>query len=116
MTPPVVQSLLADLVRIPSPNPPGDTCAIAAHIASVMSAAGCETRILAPPNKPEAQSVIAVWGAGDPVIMLHAHIDTVPIAQNEAQHWSVDPYAAVVRDGKLYGKGSVWMIKRRWPP
>jgi acetylornithine deacetylase/succinyl-diaminopimelate desuccinylase family protein len=104
---PLVQSLLTDLVRIPSPNPPGDTRAIAAHIAAVMSAAGCETRILAPPNKPEAQSVIAVWGAGDPVIMLHAHIDTVPIAQNEAQHWSVDPYEAVVRNGKLYGKGSV---------
>ena len=39
--------------------------------------------------------------------MLHAHIDTVPIAENEAQKWTVDPYAAKIRDGKLYGKGSV---------
>lgn len=102
-----VQTLLTDLVRIPSPNPPGDTRAIAAHIAGVMRDAGCAVSLLAPPNKPEAQSVIATWGSGDPVIMLHAHIDTVPIAEDEARHWSVDPYAAVVRDGKLYGKGSV---------
>jgi len=41
------------------------------------------------------------------VIMLHAHIDTVPIAADEAQQWSVNPYAAVIKDGRVYGKGSV---------
>jgi succinyl-diaminopimelate desuccinylase len=99
--------LLQDLVRIPSPNPPGDTRALAGHIADVMRAAGCAADVLAPPHKPEAASVIARIGQGDPVIMLHAHIDTVPIAADEAQHWSVDPYAAVVKDGRVYGKGSV---------
>ncbi len=99
--------LLQELVKIPSPNMPGDTQAIAAYIAKVMGDAGCDVKILAPEQKPEAQSVVATLGQGSPVIMLHAHIDTVPIAANEAQRWSVDPYAAVVKDGKLYGKGSV---------
>ncbi len=99
--------LLQELVKIPSPNLPGDTQAIAAYIAKVMGDAGCDVKILAPEQKPEAQSVIATLGQGTPVIMLHAHIDTVPIAANEAQRWSVDPYAAVIQDGKLYGKGSV---------
>ncbi len=102
-----VIELLQELVRIPSPNPPGDTRAIAAFVAERMREVGCEVRVVAPDAKPEAASTIATLGQGDPVIMLHAHIDTVPIAENEAQKWTVDPYAATIRDGKLYGKGSV---------
>ncbi len=99
--------LLQALVQIPSPNPVGDTRAIAEYIAKTMAEAGCQVVTRAPENKPEAVSVIATLGAGDPVIMLHAHIDTVPIAADEAHKWSVDPYAAVIKDGRLYGKGSV---------
>lgn len=99
--------LLQDLVRIPSPNPPGDARAIAVFIADVMRGIGCEVDILAPETKPEAQSVIATIGQGEPVVMLHAHIDTVPIAADEAGHWSVDPYEAIIKDGRVYGKGSV---------
>jgi acetylornithine deacetylase/succinyl-diaminopimelate desuccinylase family protein len=99
--------LLQELVRIPSPNPPGDTRALAGHVADVMRRAGCETRTYAPEAKPEAVSVVATIGQGDPVIMLHAHIDTVPIGANEAQQWTVDPYAGVLKEGRLYGKGSV---------
>jgi succinyl-diaminopimelate desuccinylase len=100
-------ALLQDLVRIPSPNPPGDTQAIAAYIANVLRAAGCDVTVLAPEVKPEALSVIATIGQGEPVIMLHAHIDTVPIAEDEAGKWSVDPYAATIKEGRVYGKGSV---------
>ena len=100
-------SLLQSLVRIPSPNPAGDTRAIADFIAAHMQSLGCTVAKHAPPNKPEAVSVVATLGSGDPVIMLHAHIDTVPIAQDEAGRWTVDPYAATIHDGKLYGKGSV---------
>ncbi|NDJ59544.1 MAG: M20 family metallopeptidase, partial [Chloroflexi bacterium] len=99
--------LLRALVRIPSPNPPGDTQAIAAFIAERMRAAGCQVSTPAPEVKPEAINVIATIGSGDPVIMLHAHIDTVPIAVTEAGHWRVDPYAAEIKEGKLYGKGSI---------
>ncbi len=100
-------TLLQDLIRIPSPNPPGDTQAVADWIADVMRTAGCDVRMPAPESKPEAVNVIASVGQGDPVIMLHAHIDTVPIAEDEAAKWSVDPYAAVIREGRVYGKGSV---------
>jgi len=99
--------LLQALVQIPSPNPSGDTRAIAEYIAQTMAEAGCQVVTRAPEHKPDAVSVIATLGAGDPLIMLHAHIDTVPIAADEAHKWSVDPYAAVIKDGRLYGKGSV---------
>ncbi len=100
-------ALLQRLVQIPSPNPPGDTRAIADFVAEQMRAIGCEARQLAPAAKPEALNTIAVLGAGEPRIMLHAHIDTVPIAATEAEKWSVDPYAGELRDGALYGKGSI---------
>jgi acetylornithine deacetylase/succinyl-diaminopimelate desuccinylase family protein len=100
-------ALLQELVRIPSPNPPGDTRAIAAFVAEQLQAGGCAVRVLAPEAKPEAASVVATVGQGEPVIMLHAHSDTVPVAAAEAQRWSVDPYSAAIREGRLYGKGSV---------
>ncbi|MGQ9849151.1 MAG: M20 family metallopeptidase [Aggregatilineaceae bacterium] len=99
--------LLQDLVRIPSPNPPGDTRAIAAFVAELLQAGGYAVRVLAPEAKPEAASVVATMGHGEPVIMLHAHSDTVPVASAEAQRWSVDPYGAAIHEGRLYGKGSV---------
>ncbi len=102
-----VVELLQALIRIPSPDPPGDTTAIATFIAASLRDIGCEVRTLAPERKPQAVSVVATIGSGDPVVMLHAHIDTVPIAAEEAQRWSVDPYAAVIRDGRIYGKGSI---------
>lgn len=100
-------NLLSELVRIPSPNPPGDSLAIAAFIRDWLLKAGCTVQTFAPPEKPEALSVVATIGTGTPAIMMHAHIDTVPIAQDEAGRWSVDPYAATIKDNKLYGKGSV---------
>ncbi len=63
--------------------------------------------MLAPSEKPEAQSVVARVGAGAPVIMLHAHTDTVPVTQTEAAAWTSDPFSGVERDGK-----SVWQGQR----
>ncbi len=100
-------TLLQRLVQIPSPNPPGDTRAIADFVAEQLRASGCEVRQLAPAEKPEALNTIAEIGTGEPRIMLHAHIDTVPIAATEADRWRVDPYAGLLRDGALYGKGSI---------
>lgn len=99
--------LLQKLIQIPSPNPSGDTRDIADFIAEQMKAIGCEVQMPAPDVKPEAVNVVATLGQGAPIIMLHAHIDTVPIADTEAGKWSVDPYEAVIKDGALYGKGSI---------
>lgn len=102
-----LEALLAELVRIPSPTPPGDTRAIADFIAAELAETGARVQRLAPPEKSEAQSVVAVLGEGDPVVMLHAHLDTVPVADDERGRWSQDPFKPTVKDGRLYGKGSV---------
>lgn len=52
-------------------------------------------------------NLFATLGEGKPAgIILSGHTDTVPW---DGQDWSVDPLAAVVRDGRLYGRGSADM-------
>lgn len=100
-------SLLKALVGIPSPNPPGDHRAIAQFVAGWLTEAGARVSILAPSEKPQAQSVVASLGQGEPVVMLHAHLDTVPVGESEAACWSSDPFSPLEQDGRVYGKGSV---------
>lgn len=103
-----LEQCLADLINIPSPNPPGDCRAIAAYVRDYLEPTGANIKVIHPEAKPDADSVIATLGDGSaPVIMLHAHIDTVPVASDEAGKWASDPFMATVRDGKMYGKGSI---------
>ena len=104
-----IGSLLRELIAIPSENPPGDTTAIANFIASwYADVPGSQVRTLAPPKKPSAPSIIATIGDGSaPMVMLHAHIDTVPVGPSEMLSWESDPFIGEVRDEKIYGKGAV---------
>lgn len=100
--------LLEDLVRIPSPNPPGDARAVAGYLARRLAKSARRVDVLAPPQKAEAKSVVAVIGDGTPpVVMLHAHIDTVPVGDEESLRWSGDPYQPWLAGGRVYGKGAV---------
>jgi acetylornithine deacetylase len=52
-------------------------------------------------------NLFATLGEGKPAgIILSGHTDTVPW---DGQDWSVDPLGAVMRDGRLYGRGSADM-------
>lgn len=103
-----LEQLLSALVNIPSPNPPGDCREIARFIVEWLEPTGATIELLHPPEKDVATSVVATLGDGQaPVVMLHAHIDTVPVAEDEAKHWSYPPFEATIQDGRLYGKGSI---------
>lgn len=52
-------------------------------------------------------NLFATLGEGKPAgLILSGHTDTVPW---DGQDWSVDPLSGLVRDGKLYGRGSADM-------
>lgn len=52
-------------------------------------------------------NLFATIGPADrPGICLSGHTDVVPV---DGQDWSSDPFEAVVRDGRLYGRGTVDM-------
>ena len=103
---------LQGLTRIPTVNPPGQEYRAAAEfIGARLNEFGYAVQFVTADDRPEhtAQhpriNVIGqIAGAAGPAPVLHfnGHFDVVPVGAG----WTVDPFAAVVRDGKLYGRGT----------
>jgi len=100
---------LAELVKVPADNPPGDCAAIAVRAAALLEGMGLRVeRHAVPSDVARANGMIAVtnlvvrerFGDG-PVIALDAHGDAVPPGLG----WTSDPYGAEIRDGFMYGRG-----------
>ena len=53
----------------------------------------------------ERCNLVASLKNGKPKASAYAHMDVVPIDEP----WTVDPFAGIVKDGKLYGRGTVDM-------
>ena len=105
------QAFLADLVRMPSDNPPGDCAPHAERATRLLQAMGLavERHAVPEPLVRDNGMVSCVNlmvrtrfgdGAG-PTIALNAHGDVVPPGLG----WTADPYGAEIRDGKMYGRG-----------
>lgn len=52
-------------------------------------------------------NVIGVMGDGDIKIMYDSHMDTVGV--KDIEEWTVDPFGGEIKDGNIYGRGSVDM-------
>ncbi|HKI99523.1 MAG TPA: M20/M25/M40 family metallo-hydrolase [bacterium] len=103
------EALLAELVRTPSDNPPGDCAPHAARTQSLLEALGLA---VAAHPVPEAECQAAGmrsvtnlivrerFGPGS-TLVLNAHGDAVPPGEG----WSADPYGAEVREGWMLGRG-----------
>jgi acetylornithine deacetylase/succinyl-diaminopimelate desuccinylase-like protein len=100
-----------DLIRIDTSNfgddsGPGERKA-AEYVAASLAEVGIESEILE--SEHGRASVVARWGNQDspkPGLLIHGHLDVVPA---QAADWSVDPFAAEVVDGYLFGRGAVDM-------
>ncbi len=100
---------LAELVRTPSDNPPGDCAPHAARAAALLEGLGFRVERDTVPQPALAASAMTScvnlivrerFGAG-PVVACNAHGDVVPPGAS----WSMDPYAAEIRDGRMFGRG-----------
>jgi len=94
--------LAADLVRIPSVT--GNEKAVADFLVDEYKAMGLEVKVLAENvNRPNV--IARLKGTvGKPTLIFNGHIDTVPVGDEKL--WSVEPLGGVVKDGRLYGRGS----------
>jgi acetylornithine deacetylase/succinyl-diaminopimelate desuccinylase family protein len=94
---------LADLVRIPTVNPPGDEAPLAAHVAERLEALGFSVRLdEVLPGRPNL--IARLHGrAGSPTLLFNTHMDVVAPGAG----WTRDPFAAEVVDGRLYGRGAL---------
>ena len=95
---------LRRLIQFDTTNPPGNELPVARYLETVMVAAGIAVRLLEPaPGRGAVVGRLRGTGARKPVLLL-AHMDVVP-AQRE--QWTVDPFAGVVQDGYVYGRGAI---------
>lgn len=101
-----LEELARDLVRIPTENPPGNEGAAAEFVYDWFREAGIDATLLEEPD-PDRPQVGARVGEDGPTVVLNGHLDVVPAGDPDA--WSADPYAGVVEDGRLYGRGSADM-------
>lgn len=94
---------LRDLVRMDTQDPPGNESQVANYIAAIFKREGIAYEILEPvPGRASIVARLKGTGAKRPVLLL-AHEDVVPV---DRAHWTVDPFAATVKDGTLYGRGA----------
>lgn len=104
MTAPV--DLLTDLLRLDTTNPPGSEEPAAELLGAYLAAAGLATEIYMSPSR-RASVVARLPGPRDvPALILVSHTDVVPV---ERERWSQDPFAAVVTEGHLWGRGALDM-------
>jgi len=101
--------LLQDYVRIDTSNPPGNTTKTADFLARIFARENIPvTRYESEPGKAiviaRLKSTVNP-PAGKPILLLH-HMDVVPA---DKTRWSVDPFAAVIRGGDLWGRGAMDM-------
>jgi acetylornithine deacetylase/succinyl-diaminopimelate desuccinylase-like protein len=106
-----VLEICRDLIRIDTSNygdgsGPGERKA-AEYVAGSLAEVGIDSEIIE--SEPGRASVVAQWGTRDvdrPGLLIHGHLDVVPAF---ADQWQVDPFAADVVDGYLFGRGTVDM-------
>lgn len=67
-----------------------------------MEAHGARTRMDWNADRSKA-NMLATFGEGPGGTVLSGHVDVVPV---DGQNWSSDPFAATVRDGRVYGRGA----------
>ncbi len=101
-----VTRLLQDLIRIDTTNPPGNEIEAVEYLAGVLEREGFECLVLeAEPGRGNLITRLEGSGGG-PSLLFLSHLDVVAA---DPEEWSVDPYAGVVREGYVWGRGALDM-------
>ncbi len=106
---PEMVEFLQELIRIPTVNPPGEGYAECARLLRERyKKLGYEVEYIEAEGRPEHTArhprvnVLARLGDGAPCLHFNGHMDVVPAGEG----WTVDPFAGVARDGKVFGRGA----------
>ena len=101
--------LLRDYIRIESVNPPAETEKAAEFFAAELRRNGLEPKLYrAGPQAKQVNLVVRLPGrdrSKKPLLLLN-HFDVVPVDRSQ---WSVDPFAGILKDGYIWGRGALDM-------
>lgn len=100
-------ALAQSLIRCPSVTP--EDAGALGVLQNVLENLGfeCHRLVFSAPDTPDVDNLFAVIGKGGPHFSFAGHTDVVP--PGARQGWTVDPFAAEIQDGWLYGRGAVDM-------
>jgi acetylornithine deacetylase/succinyl-diaminopimelate desuccinylase-like protein len=97
--------LLVELIRVNTSNPPGQEGKLDELLASRFKPLGFEVDIIQTPEPGKAHFIARLRGDGSKKpILLAAHADVVGV---EREKWSMDPFAGIIRDGYVFGRGAI---------
>ena len=106
-----VIELTRALVRLRTVNEPstGTSEASAAElVATTMRGFGWRPEVVeVAPGRPNVVAVVEGRGGPGPTLMFEGHTDVV--TEGDLSSWTFDPYGAVLRDGRIHGRGSADM-------
>lgn len=94
---------LPELIRLDTTNPPGNETRVARYLKQVADREEISAELLG--DNPQRLNFIARLrgsGAKRPLLLI-AHSDVVPA---DRSNWSVDPLAAIQKNGYIYGRGA----------
>ena len=104
-------ALTQDLVRIPTINPPGaEYLQACEYLEKRLKNAGFEIELIRAIGAPGDSDTYPRWniiGRRDgqrpgPCVHFNSHLDVVEAGSG----WTVEPFSGVIRDGRVYGRGS----------
>ena len=101
-----VVTLLQDLVRIDTSNPPGNEALVAEMLKTRLEPSASRS-ILPTPTTGKAHLIArlpATAPDGRKPLLLAGHEDVVGV---ERALWTVDPFAGVIQGDRLYGRGAM---------
>ncbi|MEO8661401.1 MAG: M20/M25/M40 family metallo-hydrolase, partial [Bryobacteraceae bacterium] len=99
---------LQEYVRIESVNPPADTRSAAQLMKAELERNGFQVTLYESGPKGQTNLVTRMKGRDSskkPLLLLN-HFDVVPV---DRKAWSVDPFGAVIKDGFIWGRGTLDM-------
>lgn len=101
--------ILSGYIRINTTNPPGNEKAGAEYLARILQREGIDAQILDEdalgPGRANLYARLRGDGSKRAIALVH-HMDVVPASP---QHWTVDPFSGLVRDGYVWGRGAIDM-------
>ncbi|VXC22565.1 Putative succinyl-diaminopimelate desuccinylase [Microbacterium sp. 8M] len=108
---PEVARIAAELIRIDTSNFGGGDAKgereAAEYVGAYLESLGLAPEYYEPiARRTNVTARVPGRNRDKPALVVHGHLDVVPAM---ADDWSVDPFAGVVRDGMLWGRGAVDM-------
>ena len=100
---------LSDYIKVNTTNPPGNELDAARFLKNILDREGIEAQLFDTvelgANRGNLYARLKGNGSKKAVALV-SHMDVVPVAPS---FWSVDPFAGVVKDGYIWGRGTLDM-------